>query len=119
MRNVVAEAVALLTSTIQPRSVGNELARPIVRLGPETNAPPPSGTVRRGQVAIARTWAPARLMNESVVTTLKARAPAAAGWKAATASARSTAAPAARQQEMEGGGNAPTHRPPRARGTRH
>src|SRR5689334_3453373 len=71
IRNVVAAAAGLLTSTIQSRFAGNELASPTARFEPEMKAPPPNGTLPRGHSTLARVWALARAMKVSEVTTVR------------------------------------------------
>src|SRR5689334_15273643 len=96
MTNDALTAVGLLTSTIHRRSTGNELAR-ATAFEPEMKAPPPSGTLPFGHSTLARFCAPALLMKEPEVMTVRPRiapwalaAPSVERSAAATASARGT-----------------------------
>src|SRR4051812_3527562 len=76
MVKLVAPAVGLLTSTIQNRSAGNELAMPMARLEPLMKAPPPRGTLPFGHSTLARVWASALATWPPEVRTVRPLTPA-------------------------------------------
>ena len=67
---VVGAPLRFVSRTSQPVAVGWELPMPTSGLEESTNAPPPSGTVPAGQVAVASVMALFAAGNGPVSTTL-------------------------------------------------